>query len=107
MDQLQESLENLIQAVKNSPEYLEYQRMRELLHQEPEKEKAVNEFRKRNYELHTFNGLDLYVEMDHLDKEYAHLREQPNVNEFLAAELSVCRMVQRINYRLMEEIDFE
>ena len=107
MDQLQKSLENLIQAVKDSPEYREYRRMSDLLHMEPEKEKAVNEFRKRNYQLRTLNGVDLYAEMDHLDKEYANLRSQPNVNEFLAAELSVCRMVQRINYRLMEEIDFE
>ncbi len=81
--------------------------MRELLSQEPEKEKAVNEFRRRNFELHKYRNTDLYNEMDRVEKEFAPLREEAFVNEFLAAELAVCRMVQRINYRLIEEIDFE
>lgn len=107
MDQVKESLEQLIQAVKDSPECREFRRVRELIHQEPEKAKAVNEFRKKNYELRTFGENELFAEMDRLDKEYASLRAQPYVNEFLSAELAVCRMVQRINYRLMEEIDFD
>ena len=35
------------------------------------------------------------------------MRAEPYVNEYLSAELAVCRMVQRINYRLMEEIEFD
>ncbi len=107
MDQLGESIANLIEVVKNSPEYKEYQRMRELVHQEPEKEKAINEFRKRNFELHKCRNVDLYAEMNRLEGEFAPLRAQPYVNEYLAAELAVCRMVQRINYGLMREIEFD
>ncbi len=106
MEDVNESLDRLIRSVKESPEYREYQRMRAKIHLEPEKEKAVNEFRERNYKLHEYSGVDLFMEMDAMEKEYAPLRAQPNVNEFLAAELAVCRMVQNINYRLMEEIDF-
>ncbi len=106
MDELQESLDRLVRAVKDSPEYKEYLRMRAKIHMEPEKEKAVNEFRARNYKLHAYSGADLFAEADVMEKEYAPLRSQPNVNEFLAAELAVCRMVQNINFRLMEEIDF-
>ena len=107
MDQIDECVGNLIEVVKNSPEYKEYQRMRELVRQEPEKEKAINEFRKRNFELHKCRNVDLYAEMNRLEGEFAPLRAQPYVNEYLAAELAVCRMVQRINYGLMREIEFD
>ena len=104
---MEEILNNLVESFKDSPEYREYQRMRELLHQEPEKEQAVNEFRRRNFELHKYRNTDLYAEMDRLEQEFAPLREQPLVNEYLSAELALCRMVQRVNYRLMEEIEFD
>ena len=45
--------------------------------------------------------------MDRLEGEFAPLRAQPYVNEYLAAELAVCRMIQRINYGLMMEIEFD
>lgn len=107
MKRVEEKLDALVRVVKESPEYREYQRVRELVHQEPEKERAIHEFRKRNFELHKRKDVDLYSEMDRLEKEFAPLRAEPYVNEYLSAELAVCRMVQRINYRLMEEIEFD
>ena len=107
MNQIEEKLEALVREVKESAVYQEYQRVRELVHQEPEKEKAVHEFRRRSFELHKRRDVDLYTEMDRLEKEFAPLRAEPYVNEDLAAELAVCRMVQHINYRLMEEIEFD
>ena len=68
MDQIDEILENLITAIKESKEYQEYLR---------------------------------------LENEFAPLRAEPYVNEYLAAELAICRMIQRINFRLMEEIEFD
>lgn len=107
MKRVEEKLDALVRVVKESPEYREYQRVRELVHREPEKERAIHEFRRRNFELHKRRDVDLYSEMDRLEKEFAPLRAEPYVNEYLSAELAVCRMVQRINYRLMEEIEFD
>lgn len=107
MNQIDEILEHLIIAIKDSKEYQEYLRLRDLIHQEPEKERAVNELRRRNFELHKCRNVDLYTEMDRLENEFASLRAEPHVNEYLAAELALCRMVQRINFRLMEEIEFD
>lgn len=107
MSQIEEKINALIYAVKDSSEYKEYQRVRELVHMEPEKEKAIHEFRRRNFELHRRRDVDLYTETDRLENEFAPLRAEPYVNEYLSAELAVCRMVQRINYRLMEEIEFD
>ena len=107
MNQIDEILENLIIAIKESKEYQDYLRLRDLIHQEPEKERAITELRRRNFELHKCRNVDLYTEMDRLENEFASLRAEPYVNEYLAAELSLCRMVQRINFRLMEEIEFD
>ena len=104
---IDESLDNLITAFKESPEYREYLRMREIIHKEPEKERAINEFRRRNFELHKCRNVDLFIEMGRLEEENATLRAEPFVNEYLAAELAVCQMVQRINYRLLGNIEFD
>ena len=107
MSYIDEKIEALIYAVKESTEYKEYQKVRNLVHLEPEKEKAIHEFRRRSFELQRQRDVDLYSEMDRLEKEFAPLRAEPYVNEYLSAELAVCRMIQRINYRLMEEIEFD
>ena len=99
MSYIDEKIEALIYAVKESTEYKEYQKVRNLVHLEPEKEKAIHEFRRRSFELQRQRDVDLYSEMDRLEKEFAPLRAEPYVN--------VCRMIQRINYRLMEEIEFD
>ena len=100
-------LESLVEAVKESEEYKEFLRIQELIHNEPEKERAVNEFRRRNFEIHKRRDVDLYTEMDRLEQEFAPLRLEPLVNDYLTAELALCRIVQRINDRLMQEIEFD
>ncbi len=107
MDQVEMILGQLVDAVKDSQEYKEYQRVREQLHAVPERERAVTEFRRRNFELQKRRDVDLYTEVDRLEREFAPLRLEPFVNEYLAAELAVCRMIQSINYRLMSEIEFD
>lgn len=107
MNQLEESLEQLIRSVRNDERYKRYQEMRAQIRLEPEKEKAIHEFRRRIYELQNSRNVDLFTEIDRLENEFAPLRSEPYVNEYLAAELAVCRMVQQINYRLISEIDFD
>lgn len=109
MNRLDESISNLVAALKDSPEYQKYQEMWEKIKQDPQKEQQVNEFRKRTYLLQNSRDpqIDLFTEIDRLQEESAPLRAQPDVTEYLAAELALCRMVQHINYRLMQEIDFD
>ncbi|MCI9531778.1 MAG: YlbF family regulator [Lachnospiraceae bacterium] len=105
--QLEEILKNLVSTVRESEEYKEYRRLQELIHQDPGKERAVNEFRRRNFELQKRKDVDLFTEVDRLEQEFAPLRAEPYVNEYLAAELAICRIVQHINYSLMVEMDFD
>lgn len=109
MNRLDESISNLVAALKDSPEYRNYQEMWERMKQDPQKVQQVNDFRKRTYLLQNSRDpqVDLFTEIDRLQQESAPLRAQPDVSEYLAAELALCRMVQHINYRLMQEIDFD
>lgn len=108
MNRLDESMDSLIAAFKESPEYIRYQELWERIKKDPEKQQAVNEFRKKSYLLqNSREQIDLFTEIDRLQQESAPLRAQPDVSEYLAAELALCRMVQHINYRLMQEIEFD
>lgn len=108
MNRLGESIDGMIAAVKESQEYIRYQELWKRIKMNPEKKQAVNEFRKKSYLLqNSRDQIDLFTEIDRLQQESAPLRAQPDVTEYLAAELALCRMVQHINYRLMQEIEFD
>lgn len=108
MNRVDESIDMLVTALRESPEYQQYEQMRARIHLDPEKEQQVNEFRRKSYLLqNSREPIDLFAEIDRLQQESAPLRAQPDVSEYLAAELALCRMVQHINYRIMQEIDFD
>ena len=71
-------------------------------------EQAIHEFRRRNFQMRKDGeNLDLYEEIDRLGEEFAKLRSEPLVNEYLAAELAVCRLFQKINRSLLEQVEFD
>ena len=108
MNQVDECLDKLIAAVLASEEYRQYQKIREKIKREPEKEKAINNFRRRNYLLQrSKDNIDLFEEIDKLEQEFFKFRQEPLVEEYLSAELAVCRLIQKINRQLMEQLDFD
>ena len=42
-----------------------------------------------------------------MERDLAKFRENPIVDEFLTAELALCRMVQNINWKLIGALDFD
>lgn len=108
MNQVDECLSQLVTAVLDSDAYKSYQEIREKIKQDPEKERAIHYFRRRNYMLQkSKDNVDLFEEMDRLEQEFALFRREPLVEDYLSAELAVCRMIQKINYELMERVDFD
>ncbi len=108
MDAIDVRLDALIDAVLSNEEYRRYRALQEQISLEPEKEKAINNFRRRNYLLQrNKDNIDLFDEIDKLEQEFREFRKEPLVEEYLSAELSVCRLVQRINRKLMEQVNFD
>lgn len=108
MNQINEALEGLMEAVKGSEEYIRYQKIQERVNKLPELEEEINQFRRENYRLQNSQGtVDLYEETDRMEQEYMEFRKNPIVAEYLAAESALCRIVQQINWTLIEGLNFE
>ena len=106
MDQIDFALQQLISEILASDIYHEYDVQRNRVKEDPELKKRIDEFRTRNLELQTNPGTTL-EQIDHFEREYAEFRKNPLVEDFLAAELAFCRLLQGINLRLTEAMHFE
>jgi cell fate (sporulation/competence/biofilm development) regulator YlbF (YheA/YmcA/DUF963 family) len=103
---VEQSLDNLIDTIKNDDVYLEYKKQLDLLRQDPELKRQVDDFRKRNYDMQMDGDLD-FAKLDSFREEYREFRTNPLVDSFLAAELDFCRMMQNINFKIIDAVDFE
>ena len=108
MNQIDECIEQLVKAILDSGEYQQYLSIREKVRREPEKEREIHNFRQRNFQMRKNEGrLDLFEEVDRLGQEFADFRTEPLVDDYLAAELAVCRLFQKINRKLLEQVEFD
>ncbi len=103
---VEQSLDNLIDTIKNDDVYLEYKKQLDLLRQDPELKRQVDDFRKRNYDMQMDGDLD-FAKLESFREEYREFRTNPLVDSFLAAELDFCRMMQNINFKIIDAVDFE
>ena len=108
MDELDQSIENLLEAIRRTEIYKEYRRQEDRLGQDPELKEQVYRFRASNFRLQNEASDQEIIEV--VDRIYHHsreLRKNPKVNEYLDAELAMCKLMQRIAGRITEEIDIE
>lgn len=103
---MEQALQAYIDGILNSPEYKAYALQKERVKKYPVLKQQIDEYRAGNFEMQT--GKDLIFErMEAFEKEYQDFRENPLVNDFLAAELAFCRMIQSNNERIANALDFE
>ena len=101
---IEESIKGLLEAIKESPEYLEFQKQSDIL----KKKARVDTFRADNYKVQNECDSDnLFEVVEQMGKESAELRRHPEVNAYLDAELALCKMMQRICIKLGEGIDID
>ena len=106
--EVQKALEQLAQAIKDSDIYREYRRQSEKVDNTGDMREKIDEYRVRNFELqNSVQTEDLLDMLDAFEREYEKFREDPLVEEFLDAELAFCRMMQEIDVKLAEAMDFE
>ncbi|MDR0948919.1 MAG: YlbF family regulator [Lachnospiraceae bacterium] len=106
MNSVDESLKQLILAIRQSKEYEEYHRDIERVKEVPDIMKSLDQFRKQNFEMQNRDDMDLEM-IDQMEQEYQGLMDHPIVSAFLASELALCRLMQEINLALAASIDFE
>ena len=108
MVEVEHELFTLVEAVKHSETYKNYDRARIVLKSDPELMEKVNAYREENYHLQTSpdDGM-LEDRIEAFAEANMELSEEPRVRAFLDAELALCRMLQEITDRVIEGIDFE
>ena len=106
--EVNEYTEKLAEALENSEEYRRFVRIREKVAKDPQLRAKINEFRIHNSELQNSSEvLDVKEELDAFLGSYTEFRKDPLVDEFLRAELRVCRMLQEICLRVVQNLDLD
>ena len=101
------ALGQLVTEMKNSDEYVRFKRAEEKVAEFSGLQQRIDEFRRSWYALQSSGSPQLFEQIDSVEECYADLRENPYVQEFLAAELALCRMFQQVNWTIMQNLDFD
>lgn len=104
---MDKELHALIEAFKGSEEYIRFLKAKKKVLEFPGLQEQIDRFRSVWYRLQSNSDADLFEKIEHVEAEYAKLRENPYVQEFLASELAVCRMFQKVNWAILKNLDFD
>ncbi|MDE5820830.1 MAG: YlbF family regulator [Lachnospiraceae bacterium] len=108
MKNLEQALNAFVDCVKESDTYQKYVQERKQIELYPDLKWRIDEYRRRMFILqNTEDGDKLFDEVEQLEAEGASLRDNGLVNDFLAAELSFCRMMQDVYTRITAELEFD
>ncbi len=106
-EEVRRKLEDLMKAIRASEEYRQFEEVKQRLNAEPEKRRRTDEFRRRNFQFQNSeegSSSQAQVEMYH---EREELRKDQLIDEYLNAELIMCRLLRQISLRVMESVDLE
>lgn len=105
-ENVNQAVEQMVQAIRNTDAYLEYQKQLARVKEQSELKRQIDEFRTRNFELQTSKDTN-FDKLDQFTKENEAFRENPLVSDFLAAELAFCHMMQEIGLYVTDQMHFE
>ena len=100
----------LNQIIKDSEEYQKYLRAKDKVKENVELYQAMNSFRRRNYELQSYDdGINRYEEIHNLSLEYEKVLREPVVNDFLVAEQIFSRKLTEVYEVIVQglELDYD
>ena len=97
MEKIQRCVDALMEEIRQGETYQKYVRCEKKLHETPELLKQIDEMRVAAYRLNNGEGNgDIYAQIEQYEQKFHECRKNPLVNEFLEAELDVCKMMQEI-----------
>ena len=108
MSQIEDAMDGLMTAIRNSEEFIRYQAIKEKVHGFPKLESQITEFRKKNYEIQNNEMLDNpYDEVNNLFMEYDSIVHDTIVNDFIRAEQKLVRMMKLVYEQMADDLDFD
>lgn len=107
MSEVENEVNSLIEAIKTSKTYCEYDKQRNKVKENPELMQQLNRYREEVFNLQNSDGPDVEKRMDELSDRYADFLDESLVCDFLDAESSLCKMMQRLTDEIIDNLDFE
>lgn len=102
-----EKTNDLIEEIKQSDIYKEYEAARSELESHPELKEKTDAFRKDHFEaLNAIKTPVCFSEVANMEARYEEVSAYPVIDRYLNAELAVLRLIQRIQNSLMGAIEF-
>lgn len=103
---MNEAVNYFVDAIIHTKEYQTYMIEKDRIKQNSDLKEEVDAYRKKNFEMQSNINIT-FEEMELFEKEHAELTEQPEVSDFLEAEMAFCRMMQEIHIQITEAIEFD
>ncbi len=108
MEEVKAQVAQLVEAIKNSEPYKRYSEVSMEVRKSPKLWQELTEYRRNIFEMQMeLEGDALFDTYDHYEKDNEQFRRDPLVNNYLNAELDLCRMIQKIDAIILDAIDIE
>lgn len=105
--ELQFLMEQLVDGLRRSQEYNQYQSLLEAVKKRPELYQRIGEFRRRNLLFQMTDHANAIEENNELQKEFSDLKINGLASEFMAAEHQYCRMIKGVQDYFLEQVDLD
>lgn len=107
MKTIEEITDELIDVLKQGPNYQAYYKQQELVKNCPDVLEKINEIRSLNIQLQSIqNEEQAYDELERLENRYDELSQDKRVYDFIEAENRFIKVYQDMYRKIMEQIQF-
>ena len=105
---IQEALDKLLLSLKESPEYRRYEEAKKGMQGNDEARMRMDDFRAHAYKVNNSpEHPDPLDDMKELMLERLQVRRETAVDEYLTAEMELCRLMQHICLQILQVTDME
>lgn len=106
-DVIDEALELLIEVLRESKEYKEYQQCLQQVKKDEQLWQSLSEFQRQHFALYVAPEDNVAEKERMLCRDHETLLALPAVREFQKAEKDYCRVVRRIQDRFAKQVDID
>ncbi len=107
MADIENKARELAELIMNGDVYKRYLAAKEAMLQQPELKNRADEFRKRNFEMHSAECGNPSEVRTNLMREFSDVLKNSVVKEYLDSEIVLCRMLQQVNKIVNKDIDVD
>ena len=105
---IEELTDEYVEKLKTAEEYLTYTKELQKIREYPELLDRINFYREENFVIqNTYEGDELYDKLEEFSRKYEDFLEDTRVDEFLTAEAAFVKMLQDVNTRIIEGLNFQ